>query len=119
MSETLLQDLRNRGYIEGNRGSYRIGRRVAMLTGQKIAYLQAKVVDRNLIKQHVLNALSEVDSLSRQEITSCIEGMLPVGYTTRQKYDYITNLLSSMANKDATICKYGSGRKTIRWKLNK
>lgn len=119
VSETLLQDLRKRGYIEGNRGSYRIGRRVAMLTGQKIAYLQAKGVDRNLIKQHVLNALSEVDSLSRQEITSCIEGMLPVGYTTRQKYDYITNLLSSMANKDATICKYGSGRKTIRWKLNK
>ena len=32
-----------------------------MLTGQEIAYLQAKGVDRKLIKQHVLNALSEVD----------------------------------------------------------
>lgn len=117
VSNDVLSLLRKKGYVEGVKGNYRIGRVVAVATGQKVAYIRAKGVDRALIKQHIINILSQVDSLSRQELTECVKGMIPVSYDESRVYNFITSLVREMSKKDNIIYNCVQSKKDARWKL--
>lgn len=117
VNNELLTALRKKGYVEGYKGNYRIGRVVAVATGQKVAYIREKGVDKELIKQHIINMLGQMESLSRQEITECVQRMLPASYDGDKVYNFITSLIREMSKKDGSIYNCVQSRKDARWKL--
>lgn len=112
----LVQQLRKKGFIEGRKGHYRIAASLAVATGKTSDYIKQKGVDRNLIKQYILNVLQDIESLSRADITASIENMLPKSFTATHKYNFITSLIREMAIKDKSIYNCTDSKKHARWK---
>ena len=90
---------------------------MAVATGQKVAYIREKGVDKELIKQHIINMLGQMESLSRQEITECVHRMLPASYDGDKVYNFITSLIREMSKKDGSIYNCVQSKKDARWKL--
>ena len=97
------------------------------MTEEQIKFLYKQMVensniplsdfDKELIKQHIINMLGQMESLSRQEITECVQRMLPASYDGDKVYNFITSLIREMSKKDGSIYNCVQSKKDARWKL--
>jgi ATP-dependent DNA helicase RecG len=67
--------------------------------GLKTSYIKNKSFDDDYFKRLIVDYISKFGKASRKEIDELLSNKLSEALTDRQKYDKITNLLSSLKRK--------------------
>lgn len=111
--------LRQRHLIEGRKPHYFIAKDIAVVTGKKVEYLEHKGINRKLLKEHIVNAIREVKSMNRAEISQLIERHLATHLTDKQKYDLTSRLIWELSTKENRIQNIGTARRGAVWSLVK
>lgn len=94
--------LRKKKYIEGRKPHIYLSMSVVKGTkhiGLKTSYIKNKSFDDDYFKRLIVDYMSKFGKASRKEIDELLSNKLSEALTDRQKYDKITNLLSSLKRK--------------------
>lgn len=94
--------LRKKGYIEGRYPNVFLSSKVVAPTkhvGLKASYIKNRSFDDDYFKKLIVDYIKEYGRAERSDIQSLIGKMLPEYMSDRQRYDKITNLLSSLKRK--------------------
>jgi ATP-dependent DNA helicase RecG len=94
--------LRKKKYIEGRKPHIYLSMSVVKGTkhiGLKTSYIKNKSFDDDYFKRLIVDYISKFGKASRKEIDELLSNKLSEALTDRQKYDKITNLLSSLKRK--------------------
>ena len=94
--------LRKKKYIEGRKPHIYLSMSVVKGTkhiGLKTSYIKNKSFDDDYFKRLIVDYISKFGKASRKEIDELLSNKLSDALTDRQKYDKITNLLSSLKRK--------------------
>ena len=67
--------------------------------GLKTSYIKNKSFDDGYFKKLIIDYITNFGKATRQEITALLEDKLPETLSKQQKFDKITNLLSSLKKK--------------------
>ena len=67
--------------------------------GLKTSYIKNKSFDDDYFKKLIIDYISNFEKATRQEITALLENKLPETLSKQQKFDKVTNLLSSIKKK--------------------
>jgi len=67
--------------------------------GLKTSYIKNKSFDDDYFKKLIIDYITNLGKATRQEITTLLENKLPESLSKQQKFDKITNLLSSLKKK--------------------
>lgn len=65
----------------------------------KTSYIKNKSFDDDYFKKLIIDYITNFGKATRQEITTLLENKLPESLSKQQKFDKITNLLSSLKKK--------------------
>ena len=111
--EDVAQDLLKRGLIEGEAPHYSISLSVAKDTHQLPSYTKTKDLDKEKLRQMVLQYLSNAgeEGAKRDSIYEYLKDVLPQNKTEEQKLRYVGRLLVEM-NDENSIDRIG-----LRWIL--
>ena len=71
--------------------------------GLKTSYIKNKSFDDDYFKNLILDYISTFHKASRKEIDEVLQNKLSEALTERQKFDKITNLLSSLKRKKKIV----------------
>lgn len=91
--------LRKKGYVEGRYPNVFLSSKVIAPTkhvGLKASYIKNKSFDDDYFKRLILDYIKEYGKAERTDLITLIGKMLPEYMTDRQRYDKLTNLLSSL-----------------------
>lgn len=94
--------LRKKGYIEGRYPNVFLSSKVVASTkhvGLKTSYIKNRSFDDNYFKNLILDYIKEFGKAERIDLLTLIGKMLPEYMTEQQRYDKLTNLLSSLRRK--------------------
>lgn len=94
--------LRKKGYIEGRYPNVFLSSKVVAPTqhvGLKASYIKNRSFDDNYFKKLILDYVKAYGKAERADLYALIGKMLPDYMTERQRYDKLTNLLSSLKRK--------------------
>jgi len=108
--------LRREGLIEGRKPHYFVSAKIAAATGAGAAYTRSRGLDKQKIKEFVLQHLRDLGPTSRARLEELLFEMLPVDLTSVKKQNKVKNLLSEMRAKDQSITSSGKGT-DYKWKL--
>ena len=67
--------------------------------GLKTSYIKNQSFDDDYFKKLIIDYITNFGKATRQEITTLLENKLPESLSKQQKFDKITNLLSSLKKK--------------------
>ena len=67
--------------------------------GLKTSYIKNKSFDDDYFKKLIIDYITNLGKATRQEITTLLENKLPESLSKQQKFDKITNFLSSLKKK--------------------
>ena len=67
--------------------------------GLKTSYIKNKSFDDDYFKKLIIDYITNFEKATRQELTALLENKLPESLSKQQKFDKITNLLSSLKKK--------------------
>ena len=67
--------------------------------GLKTSYIKNKSFDDDYFKKLIIDYITNFGKATRQEITTLLENKLSESLSKQQKFDKITNLLSSLKKK--------------------
>ncbi len=111
--EDIAQDLLIRGLIEGETPHYNISLSIAKNTHQLPSYTKTKGLDKERLRQMVLQYLSNAgeEGAKRDSIYEYLKDVLPQNKTQEQKLRYVGRLLVEM-NEENSIDRIG-----LRWIL--
>ena len=111
--EDIAQDLLKRGLIEGDAPHYSISLSIAKNTHQLPSYTKTKGLDKERLRQMVLQYLSNAgdEGAKRDSIYEYLKDVLPQNKTEEQKLRYVGRLLVEM-NDENSIDRIG-----LRWIL--
>lgn len=111
--EDVAQDLLRRGLINGEPPHYSISLSVAKDTHQLPSYTKTKGLDKEKLRQMVLQYLSNAgeEGAKRDSIYEYLKDVLPQNKTEEQKLRYVGRLLVEM-NEENSIDRIG-----LRWIL--
>ena len=111
--EDVAQDLLQRGLIEGEAPHYSISLSIAKDTHQLPSYTKTKGLDKERLRQMVLQYLSNAgeEGAKRDSIYEYLKDVLPQNKTEEQKLRYVGRLLVEM-NDENSIDRIG-----LRWIL--
>ena len=111
--EDIAQDLLKRGLIEGEAPHYSISLSIAKNTNQLPSYTKTKGLDKERLRQMVLQYLSNAGSegAKRDSIYEYLKDVLPANKTEEQQLRYVGRLLVEM-NEENSIDRIG-----LRWIL--
>lgn len=111
--EDVAQDLLKRGLIEGEAPHYSISLSVAKDTHQLPSYTKTKGLDKEKLRQMILQYLSNAgkEGAKRDSIYEYLKDVLPQNKTEEQKLRYVGRLLVEM-NEENSIDRIG-----LRWIL--
>jgi len=102
ISDDSLAYLRRKKFVEGRKPnvylSFSVVKRSKHL-GLKTSYIKNKSFDDNYFKKLIIDYITKFGKATRQEITVLLENKLPEPLSKQQKFDKITNLLSSIKKK--------------------
>ena len=112
--EDIAQDLLKRGLIEGEAPHYSISLSIAKNTRQLPSYTKTKGLDKEKLRQMVLQYLSNAgeEGAKRDSIYEYLKDVLPTNRTEEQKLRYVGRLLVEL-NEEKQIDRIG-----LRWILN-
>lgn len=99
--EDVAQDLLKRGLIEGEAPHYNISLSVAKDTHQLPSYTKTKGLDKERLRQMVLQYLSNAgeEGAKRDSIYEYIKDVLPINKTEEQKLRMLGDLLKNMSKE--------------------
>ena len=111
--EDIAQDLLKRGLIEGEAPHYSISLSIAKNTNQLPSYTKTKGLDKERLRQMVLQYLSNAgdEGAKRDSIYEYLKDVLPTNKTEEQKLRYVGRLLVEL-NEEKLIDRIG-----LRWIL--
>ena len=111
--EDVAQDLLKRGLIEGEAPHYNISLSIAKDTHQLPSYTKTKGLDKERLRQMVLQYLSNAgeEGAKRDSIYEYLKDVLPANKTEEQQLRYVGRLLVEM-NEENSIDRIG-----LRWIL--
>lgn len=111
--EDVAQDLLKRGLIEGEAPHYSISLSIAKDTHQLSSYTKTKGLDKERLRQMVLQYLSNAgnEGAKRDSIYEYLKDVLPTNKTEEQRLRYVGRLLVEL-NEEKLI-----DRKGLRWIL--
>lgn len=103
IDEDIAQDLLKRGLIEGDAPNYTISLNVAKVSKQLTGDMTVKGLERNKIKQMILQYIqnADTDGAKRDAIMEYLEGTLPGCNTKQQNTLLVRHILTEM--KEAEI----------------
>ena len=102
MTDESIDYLRKKKYIEGRKPHIYLSMSVVKGTkhvGLKTSYIKNKSFDDDYFKRLIVDYISKFGKASRKEIDELLISKLSDALTDRQKYDKVTNLLSSLKRK--------------------
>lgn len=102
ISDESLAYLRKKKYVEGRRPNVYLSLSVvkkAKHVGLKTSYIKNKSFDDDYFKKLIIDYIVKFGKANRREITALLENKLPETLSKQQKFDKITNLLSSIKKK--------------------
>ena len=67
--------------------------------GLKTSYIKNKSFDDDYFKKLIIDYITNFGKATRQELTALLENKLPETLSKQQKFDKVTNLLSSLKKK--------------------
>lgn len=117
ISDESLTYLRKKKYVEGRRPNVYLSLSVvkkAKHVGLKTSYIKNKSFDDDYFKKLIIDYIVKFGKANRREITTLLENKLPETLSKQQKFDKITNLLSSIKKKG--IIAFDKNR---QWIINK
>lgn len=109
--------LKAEALIEGRKPNFYIAKPVAQKTGQKASYSKNRAFDKQYYLDLICKAISEHDSLTRQDIDDLLSNKLPDWMDKKQKKNKVTNLISECRQTGKIINK-GSDAQS-KWVLLK
>ena len=111
--ENIAQDLLKRGLIEGEAPHYSISLSIAKDTHQLPSYTKTKGLDKERLRQMVLQYLSNAgdEGAKRDSIYEYLKDVLPTNKTEEQQLRYVGRLLVEL-NEEKQIDRIG-----LRWIL--
>lgn len=95
--------LRKKGFVEGRYPNIYLSSRLVSPTqhvGLKASYIKNRSFDDDYFKRLILDYITEYGKAERSDLFTLIGKMLPEYMTERQRYDKLTNLLSSLKRKN-------------------
>ena len=102
ISDEALVYLRKKKYVEGRKPNVYLSFSVIdkiKHVGLKTSYIRNKSFDDDYFKKLIIDYIARFGKATRQEITALLENKLPETLSKQQKFDKITNLLSSIKKK--------------------
>lgn len=102
ITDDSINYLRKKKYIEGRKPHIYLSMSVVKGTrhiGLKASYIKNKSFDDDYFKRLIVDYISKFGKASRKEIDELLRNKLSEALNERQKYDKITNLLSSLKRK--------------------
>ena len=106
LTDESINYLRKKKYIEGRKPHIYLSMSIAGKSknvGLKTSYIKNKSFDDDYFKKLILDYISTFHKASRKEIDELLQNKLSEALTERQKFDKITNLLSSLKRKKKII----------------
>ena len=106
LTDESISYLRKKKYIEGRKPHIYLSMSIAGKSkhvGLKTSYIKNKSFDDDYFKKLILDYISTFHKASRKEIDELLQNKLSEALTERQKFDKITNLLSSLKRKKKII----------------
>ena len=106
LTDESIDYLRKKKYIEGRKPHIYLSLSIADKSkhvGLKASYIKNKSFDDDYFKKLIVDYISTFKKASRKEIDELLENKLSDALTERQKFDKITNLLSSLKRKRMII----------------
>ena len=94
--------LRKKGYIEGRYPNIYLSPKVVAPTkhvGLKASYIKNRSFDDSYFRKLILDYIKEYGKAERRDLFILIGKMLPEYMNERQRYDKLTNLLSSLKRR--------------------
>lgn len=104
ISHEAARYLRKKGYVEGRYPNLFLSSKVVASTkhvGLKASYIKNRSFDDGYFKKLILDYIREYGKAERRDLYTLIGKMLPEYMTEQQRYDKLTNLLSSLKRKDS------------------
>lgn len=101
--------LKKKGYIEGRYPNVFLSSKMvfsANHVGLKASYIKNRSFDDEYFKKLIIDYIEEFSKAERKELYELIAKMLPGFMTDRQRYDKLTNLLSSL-KRNGTLKRNG------------
>lgn len=113
IDEEIAQDLLKRGLIEGEAPNYTISISVAKASKQFPGYTKAKGLEKEKLKQMVLQLLKHAgtDGAMRDVVYDYLKDVLPVNKTKEQQLRFVGRLLVEMGNENLIF------RDGLKWLL--
>lgn len=106
LTDESISHLRKKMYIEGRKPHIYLSMSIAGKSkhvGLKTSYIKNKSFDDDYFKKLILDYISTFHKASRKEIDELLQNKLSEALTERQKFDKITNLLSSLKRKKKIV----------------
>lgn len=109
VTDDAISLLRREGLIEGRKPHWHVAASIALSTNAQASYTLAKGVGDAQIKELIKSHLTKFPGAGRTDIDRLALPLLGSGLNDKQKKDKITNILSSMKNRDRSIKVEGRG----------
>lgn len=106
LTDDSISYLRKKKYIEGRKPHIYLSMFIAGKSkhvGLKTSYIKNKSFDDDYFKKLIIDYISTFHKASRKEIEALLYNKLSDALTERQKFDKITNLLSSLKRKKRIV----------------
>lgn len=106
LTDDSISYLRKKKYIEGRKPHIYLSMSIAGISkhvGLKTSYIKNKSFDDDYFKKLIIDYISTFHKASRKEIDELLCNKLSEALTERQKFDKITNLLSSLKRKKKIV----------------
>lgn len=106
LTDDSISYLRKKKYIEGRKPHIYLSMSIAGKSKHvelKTSYIKNKSFDDDYFKKLIIDYISTFHKASRKEIEALLRNKLSDALTERQKFDKITNLLSSLKRKKKII----------------
>ncbi|MCF6249509.1 MAG: transcriptional regulator, partial [Desulfobacula sp.] len=109
ITNTAAAMLRRQGLIEGRKPHYFVSAKVAAATDTDASYTRSKGLEKQKLKEFILQHLREFGPAPRAKLEELLFEMLPADLTEKKKRNKVKNLLTEMRAKDRTIKSKGKG----------
>ena len=106
LTDDSISYLRKKKYIEGRKPHIYLSMSIAGKSkhvGLKTSYIKNKSFDDDYFKKLIIDYISTFHKASRKEIETLLYNKLSDALTERQKFDKVTNLLSSLKRKKRIV----------------
>ena len=116
ITDTAAALLRRQGLIEGRKPHYFVSAKVAAATDTSASYTRSKGLEKQKLKEFILQHLREFGPAPRVKLEELLFEMLPADLTEKKKRNKVKNLLTEMRARDKSIKSKGQGR-DHKWML--